>query len=78
MFLARQALPPMPMISPAYAAEDHGKRILAITGTITGVSLVVVSMRIYVRAVMLKTFGSDDYTVSEPPFSCERGVLIIR
>lgn len=53
------------MISPEFAAEDHGKRILAITGTITGVSFLVVFLRVYVRAVMLKTVGSDDYTVSE-------------
>jgi len=63
MFLARQAPPPLPMISPEFAAEDHGKRILAITGTITGVSLAVVVLRVYVRAVMLKTLGSDDYTM---------------
>ena len=36
-----------------------------ITAVITGVSFLVVSLRVYVRAVMLKNVGSDDYTVSK-------------
>lgn len=36
-----------------------------ITAAITGVSFLVVSLRVYVRAVMLKNVESDDYTVSK-------------
>jgi hypothetical protein len=62
------------MISPEFAVEDYGKRILAITGTITGVSFVVVFFE-DMRAVMLKKVGSNDYTVSES-LSCYERVLI--
>jgi len=54
----------MPVLSRDFLAEDHGTRIIIITVVITGVSFLVVSLRVYVRAVMLKTVGSDDYTVS--------------
>ncbi len=40
-------------------------RIITITAVITGVSFLAVSLRVYVRAVLLKTVGSDDYTVSK-------------
>jgi hypothetical protein len=67
MLLPRQAAPPpLPMLSPEFLAEDHGTRIIIITATITGVSFLAVFLRVYVRAVMLKTVGWDDYTVSEP------------
>ncbi len=36
-----------------------------ITAAITGVFFLVVSLRVYVRAVMLKNVDSDDYTVSK-------------
>jgi hypothetical protein len=48
---------PMPMVSLAFAAENHGARIIAITGAMTGVSFLVVFLRIYVRPVMLRTMG---------------------
>lgn len=54
----------MPILTPEVAAENHGMRIIVITAVITGVSFVVVSLRVYVRVVMLKTVGSDDYAVS--------------
>jgi len=65
MLLPRQARPPMPVLSRDFLAEDHGTRIIILTAVITGVSFLVVSLRVYVRAVMLKTVGSDDYTVSK-------------
>ncbi len=36
-----------------------------ITAVITGISFVVVSLRVYVRVVMLKNVEGDDYTVSK-------------
>ena len=55
----------MPVLSREFLAEDHGTRIIIITAAITGISFLVVSLRVYVRAVMLKNVGSDDYTVSK-------------
>jgi hypothetical protein len=37
--------------------------ILAINGFFTGFTLLIVFARIYVRTVMLKTFGPDDYFI---------------
>lgn len=65
MILPRQTPPPMPVLSPEFLAENHGTRIIIITSVITGVSFLVVFLRVYVRAVMLKTVGSDDYTVCD-------------
>jgi hypothetical protein len=65
MLLRQQARPPTPMLSREFLTEDHGTRIIIIMAVITGVSFLVVSLRFYVRAVMLKTVGSDDYTVSK-------------
>jgi hypothetical protein len=65
MLLPRQAPPPMPALSPEFLAENHGTRIIIITSVITGVSFLAVFLRVYVRAVMLKTVGSDDYTVCD-------------
>jgi hypothetical protein len=55
----------MPLLSREFPAEDQGTRIIMITAVITGVSFLVVSLRVYVRAVMLKNVESDDYTVSK-------------
>ncbi|PMD44631.1 hypothetical protein L207DRAFT_579565 [Hyaloscypha variabilis F] len=64
MLLPRQPPPgPMPALSPEFLAENNGPRIIIITSTITGISFLVVFLRVYVRAVMLKTVGSDDYTM---------------
>ncbi|KAL3422024.1 integral membrane protein [Phlyctema vagabunda] len=48
--------PPTPV-----SLESNGSTILAYTGFVTAVSCVVVLARLYVRAVMLKTMGTDDY-----------------
>jgi hypothetical protein len=45
------------------ANENHGNAILAITGATTAFACTVVLARLYVRAVMLKTFGADDYAM---------------
>ena len=57
---ARQApgaLPPPP--SQEYLDENLAPRMLAVDGTLFGLAMLCVSMRVYVRAVMLKTFGID-------------------
>ncbi|PMD25802.1 hypothetical protein NA56DRAFT_529236, partial [Hyaloscypha hepaticicola] len=50
--------------------------ILAINGFFCGVALIVVLARIYVRSVMLKTFGTDDYLITGAML-CGVGVLVI-
>ncbi|KAF2024509.1 hypothetical protein EK21DRAFT_94032 [Setomelanomma holmii] len=59
--LARQA-PPMPPRPPQeYLDENLAPKMLAVDGTIFGLAMLCVLLRIYVRAVMLKTFGVDDW-----------------
>ena len=65
MLLPLQPPPLVPVFSREFLAEDHATRIIIINAVITGVSFLVVSLRVYVRAVMLKSVGSDDYTVSK-------------
>ncbi|KAH6679760.1 hypothetical protein B0J14DRAFT_305982 [Halenospora varia] len=62
MYLARQAPPPPPDFGPN-ALESHGKMILGITGGFTAFATLVVALRMYVRAVILKTMGPDDYVM---------------
>lgn len=45
------------------ANENHGNAILAITGATPAFACTAVLARLYVRAVMLKTFGADDYAM---------------
>jgi hypothetical protein len=67
MLLSRQAAPPpQPMFSPEFLAVDHGTRMIIIIAKIKGVSSLVVFFGVYVKAVMLKTVGWNDYMVSEP------------
>ncbi|KAK7984513.1 Polyketide synthase- enoylreductase [Apiospora arundinis] len=40
--------------------DSNGGSILAITGTLMGITFVVVSLRLYIRQVMLKSFSIDD------------------
>ncbi len=60
---ARRALEmdPLPVFSDPNS--DKGGKILAITGSFTGAACLVVILRLYVRAFMLKTVGSDDYVM---------------
>jgi hypothetical protein len=44
--------------------ETNAPSILAINGFFCGVAVVVVLARIYVRSIMLKTFGTDDYLIT--------------
>jgi hypothetical protein len=41
--------------------STNAPSILAINGFFCGFTVIVVLARIYVRAIMLKTFGTDDY-----------------
>jgi len=45
------------------ANDNHGSSILTVTGVLTGFSCVVVLARIYVRSILLKTVGADDYVM---------------
>ncbi|KAN0119617.1 hypothetical protein V8E51_001825 [Hyaloscypha variabilis] len=61
MYLRRQE-PVFPNFGSG-ANDNHGSAILAITGATTAFACVVVLARLYVRAVMLKTIGSDDWSM---------------
>ncbi|KAL9081248.1 MAG: hypothetical protein Q9157_000223 [Trypethelium eluteriae] len=50
--------PPLPS---SYVEYSNASGILAIVGTLTALALLVVLLRIYVRACMLKVFGIDDH-----------------
>jgi hypothetical protein len=60
MFIPRQ----FDASAPVYpVGESHGSQILAITGFFTGLALLVVALRVYVRMGMLKIMGADDYVI---------------
>ncbi len=43
--------------------STNASSILAINGFFCGFTILVVLARVYVRAIMLKTFGVDDYLI---------------
>lgn len=55
-------LPPPP--SPEYLNENLAPRMLAVDGTLFGLALLCVVLRVYVRAFMLKTLGIDGESAS--------------
>lgn len=56
--VARQdALPPPPPA--AYLEETDGSKLMAVTATLFSLAMVTVVLRVYVRAVMRKSFGLD-------------------
>ncbi|KUJ23165.1 uncharacterized protein LY89DRAFT_169714 [Mollisia scopiformis] len=68
MYLQRDVTPPaigtdgMSPVGPvSTSTANNGPVILAVTGAFTGFAALVVIMRIYVRAFMLKTVGADDW-----------------
>ncbi|RDL36492.1 uncharacterized protein BP5553_05844 [Venustampulla echinocandica] len=61
MYLARQASPPD--FGPPPSNESHGQMILGITGFFTAFACMAVLLRMYVRVVMLKRMGADDYVM---------------
>jgi len=50
-------------LDPAYAKESNTVAIEAGLGFLTLIMTVVMFLRIYVRTVMIKTVGAEDYTV---------------
>lgn len=50
-------LPPPP--PQEYLDETYAPQLLAVDGTMYGLAMLCVLLRIYVRVVMLKTFGLD-------------------
>ena len=57
----RQAGPPP--LTPEELAYTNAPEILAISGSFFAVATLVVLLRCYVRLVMLKVFGIDDYVM---------------
>ncbi|KAH6964647.1 hypothetical protein DER45DRAFT_602170 [Fusarium avenaceum] len=43
-----------------YTSESSGAVAIAVMATLSSISLIVVSMRVYARAIMLRNFGVDD------------------
>ncbi len=43
--------------------ENRGPQILAVCGSLVGLSMVVVALRIWVRARMVQHIGTDDWTI---------------
>ncbi|KAH7336337.1 hypothetical protein BKA65DRAFT_552994 [Rhexocercosporidium sp. MPI-PUGE-AT-0058] len=73
--LKRQRFPGMPE-PPVFSDPnaDQGNKILAITSSFTAFACLVVMMRLYVRAFLLKTVGADDY-VMIVAMVCSAGTL---
>jgi hypothetical protein len=58
--LSQRQAPPMPPPPPQqYLEENLAPLMLAVDGTIFGLAMLCVMLRVYVRAVMLKNFGLD-------------------
>lgn len=43
--------------------HNRGPEILATCGSLVAISLIVVSLRMWVRAKMIGTIGADDWTI---------------
>lgn len=61
LFPRQLPVPPPPTAEDI--AFDNAPRILAITGTFFTAALIVVMLRIYVRTVLLRVIGIDDYVM---------------
>ncbi|RBR13617.1 hypothetical protein FVER53590_08582 [Fusarium verticillioides] len=48
------------MAASDYASESRGAVAIAVMATLSSISLIVVSLRVYARAIMLRNFGVDD------------------
>jgi hypothetical protein len=60
----RQSFGPLPPPPPkAYLDENMAPHMLAVQGALFGLAMLCVLLRVYVRAVMLKTFGIDDWMI---------------
>ncbi len=47
-------------IDPARAAESNTATIVAVVTIFHAIALVFISLRVYARAIVIKTFGRDD------------------
>lgn len=61
--------------------ENRGPEILIICGTLVGLSLIMVLLRLWVRVSLIRQVGSDDYTmiaamVSADPISGTRAGIV--
>jgi hypothetical protein len=54
----------MAAISPEYANQTKGPRIIGLFWAFFSVSVLLVSARLYIRARMLKNIGLDDYIIA--------------
>jgi len=45
------------------ASVARGNRALVVTAVLTALSIVVVSMRVYARAALIKMMGREDWTI---------------
>jgi hypothetical protein len=43
--------------------DNKGPKILAVLWTLTGLTTLIVSARIYIRMVVLRNFGIDDHLI---------------
>jgi len=43
--------------------STNAPKVLAIVGTFVGCAVLVVVLRVFVRSIMLKMFGHDDYVM---------------
>ena len=50
-----------PVLTPDYLSYTLAPQLLAIDGTLTGLAVFAFILRLYVRASMLRVFGTDDY-----------------
>lgn len=44
--------------------EDKGPKIMGVLWALTGFTTLVVAARLYIRLVMLRSFGLDDYLIA--------------
>lgn len=55
--------PDLATLTPEYIAYTNAPKLLAQNGALYGVVAVVVLLRCYIRTIMLKSFGKDDWTI---------------
>ncbi|KAI5375980.1 hypothetical protein J4E82_005224 [Alternaria postmessia] len=80
----------LPPISDADIAYSNASSLMVQAGTIFGIALAITLLRCYVRLVMLKSFGKDDWTIIvsmsqnkltalqlRPPPMCTGGALCL-
>lgn len=54
----------MPDITPEYLSFTVAPKLLTVSGAFTAVALVIFLVRVYVRTVVLKVFGPDDWVMT--------------